>query len=365
MVGIVQGVEDLDPDRLRSLVRPDERATFSGLTAVNAERLAEGVGIATDIYRLRLSYAPGAAAGPATLVMKLPSSNPDVRVIADGAGIYEREVLFYREVAPTVALRLPKAYVAEFDPQTRGFVLAMEDLAPAVDGDQVAGLPLEHARSALNAIAALHARWWNRPELAALEATIAPFGEGPWRGTGAVLEAAWPVFETFVAARASPELRRIGARMAVAIEPLMAALAQAPRTLCHGDFRADNLMFASQDGARPAPIVLDWQWALQARGAVDVGYLLSMSLTTDLRRAHEEDLLRGYHHSLRAGGVADYSYEAFRLDYFRGVLVGFFQVIQAGAAVDLSHPRSESLFDCAVRRLDATVLDHGLEAFLA
>jgi hypothetical protein len=54
-----------------------------------------------------------------------------------------------------------------------------------------------------------------------------------------------------------------------------------------------------------------------------------------------------------------------RRDYFRGVLVGFFQVIQAGAAIDLTQPRSESLFDCAVRRLDATVLDHGLEAFLA
>ncbi|HEY2751905.1 phosphotransferase [Phenylobacterium sp.] len=365
MVGIVQAVEDLDPGWLRSVVRPADLATFSGLTSVSAERLAEGVGIATDIYRLHLSYAPGAAMGPATLVMKLPSSNPDVRVIAEGAGIYQREVLFYREIAPTVALRMPKAYVAEFYPQTRGFVLVMEDLASAVDGDQVAGLPLEHARLALNGIAALHAKWWDRPELRALEATIPPFGEGPWRGTGARLAAAWPVFERFLDGRASPALRRIGARMAAAIEPMMDGLAQAPRTLCHGDFRADNLMFASQDDGRPTLIILDWQWALQARGAVDVGYLLSMSVTTALRRAHEDDLLRGYHDSLLTDGVADYPYEMLRHDYFRGVLVGFFQVIQAGAAIDLTQPRSESLFDCAVRRLDATVLDHGLEAFLA
>jgi hypothetical protein len=68
---------------------------------------------------------------------------------------------------------------------------------------------------------------------------------------------------------------------------------------------------------------------------------------------------------LVAGGVENYPFDAFLHDYFRGVLIGFFQAIQAGAAIDLTHPRSETLFDRGVRRLDATVLDHGLEAFLA
>ena len=73
-----------------------------------------------------------------------------------------------------------------------------------MDGDQVAGLPLDQVRLALGEIAGLHARWWNRPELVALEATIQPFGEGLWAGTGARQAAAWPAFESLAAERASP-----------------------------------------------------------------------------------------------------------------------------------------------------------------
>jgi hypothetical protein len=357
-------VEQIGPDWLRASVRPPDAAAFSNLTSVRAERLGEGVGMLTNLHRLHLGYAPGAAPGPATLVAKLPSSVPEVLQMARAWRLYQREVLFYRDVAPTVGLRVPKAYVTEFDPETHDFALVMEDLSPSAGGDQVAGLPLEHVRLALEALSALHANWWNRPELTALEAAIEPFGEGAWAGTGDRLAAAWPLFEPFLSGRVSPVLVRVGERMASSIERLMVDMARAPRTLCHGDFRADNLMF-SQGGGGAALITLDWQVALQARGALDVSQLLSLSVTTELRRAHETALLRGYHDRLVAGGVEAYPYDAFFHDYRRGLLIGFFYVILSGGANDLTHPRAEALFDGAVRRLDAVVQDHGLEAFVA
>ena len=146
--------------------------------------------MATDIHRLKLGYAPGAPSGPATLIAKLPSSIAEVRAVARGWGLYQREVLFYRDIAPTVALRIPRSYVAEFDVDTHRFVLVMEDLSPARSADQISGLSLEHTRLALDEIASLHARWWNRPELTTLEAAIQPFGEGAWRGTGVLAHAA-------------------------------------------------------------------------------------------------------------------------------------------------------------------------------
>ena len=278
--------------------------------------------------------------------------------------LYEREVLFYRDVAPTLGMRVPKAYVTEFDPATQVFALVMEDLSPAVGGDQTAGLPLDHVRLALDAIAAVHAKWWNRPELVTLEAAIEPFGEGPWVGTGDRVAAAWPAFRKFLTGRASPALLRIGERMGPAIEGMMREIARAPRTLCHGDFRADNLMFA-QGGDGATLITLDWQVALQARGAVDVSQLLSLSMTTEARRAYEAALLRGYHDRLVAGGVGGYPYETFFHDYRRGLLIGFFYVILSGGSNDLTQPRAEALFDSAVRRLDALVHDHDLEVFVA
>ena len=56
-------------------------------------------------------------------------------------------------------------------------------------------------------------------------------------------------------------------------------------------------------------MTIDWQAPLQARGAFDVGHLMSMSVTTALRRAHEAALLHGYHDKLTAAGVEDYPYD--------------------------------------------------------
>jgi hypothetical protein len=364
MVEIPGSVSHIGPDWLRGSVRPAEAAAFSNLNTVRPERLGEGVGMLTELHRLHLGYASGAAPGPTTVVAKLSSSVPEVQQMARAWGLYQREVLFYRDIAPTIGMRVPKAYVTEFDPGTHGFALVMEDVSPAVGGDQVAGLSLEHVQLALDAVAALHANWWNRTELVALESAIQPFGEGPWAGTGARVAAAWPAFERFLVGRASAALVRVGGRMASAIEPLMADMARAPRTLCHGDFRADNLMFA-QGADGTTLITLDWQVALQARGAVDVSQLLSLSVTTDLRRAHETALLRRYHDRLVAGGVGDYAYDAFFHDYRRGLLIGFFYVILTGGANDLTQPRAEALFDSAVRRLDACLQDHDLEPFVA
>jgi hypothetical protein len=363
MLTIPYGIQDIDAGWLRGSVRPGDAATFASLTSVRAERFGEGVATSTDIHRLFLGYAPHGKRGPASLVVKQPSSSPQAREVARGWSTYRREVLFYRDIAASVGLRIPKAYVAEFDPDTNGFVLVLEDLSPAKGGDQVAGLPLEHVRLALDEIVRLHAAWWNGPALVNLEATVQPFGEGLWIGTGARHAAAWPAFEPFLAGRASPDLRRVGERMASTIEALMADMARPPRTLCHGDFRADNLMFSS-DGRASAMTTVDWQAVMQARGAFDVGCLMSMSVATGLRRAHEAMLLRGYHDRLTAAGVEDYAYEAFFHDYRRGLLIGFTYVVQAGAAAEFTHPRTEALFDSAVRRIDAAVQDHRLVEFV-
>jgi Ecdysteroid kinase-like family len=363
MAAIPQSARDISVDWLRASLRAEDAATFSNLISVSVERLGEGVALSTDIYRLKLGYVAAGQPGPATLVAKLPSSSPEVREVARGWSMHRREVLFYRDIAATVPLRTPKTYVAEFDPETDGFVLVMEDLSPARGGNQIAGLPLDHARLALDEVAGLHASLWNGPELAALAATIQPFGEGAWIGTGGRHAAAWPAFETFVAGRASRDLLRVGERMASTIERMMVDMAKPPRTLCHGDFRADNLMFAPRDGDATL-ITVDWQAPLQARGAFDVGYLMSMSVTTELRRAHESVLLHGYYDRLLAAGVEDYAYDEFFHDYRRGLLIGFTYVVHSGAVADLTNPVAEALLDSAVRRLDAAVQDHGLAEFV-
>jgi hypothetical protein len=363
MPAIPYDAGDINADWLRASVGPENVTDFANLRSLSARPLGEGFGMSTDISRLTLDYVAGAKPGPATLIAKLPSSRAEVRAAAKLWTQYAREVMFYRDIAPTLSLRTPRPYVAEHDPATDRFILVLEDLTGAVASDQVAGLSLDQATLALDQIAGLHAAWWNRPALKALEASVHPLGDGPWIGTGERHRAAWPRFAPFLTGRASHQLLRVGERMADRLEDLMTDMAKPPRTLCHGDFRADNLMFTtSSDGLALATV--DWQAVLQARGPVDVGGLMSMSVTTELRRAHETVLLRRYHDSLLAAGIQDYPFDQCFHDYRRALLFGFTYVVQSGAVVDLEHARTRALFESAVRRVDAAVADLGLSAFV-
>src|SRR5579872_1553227 len=335
---------------------------LDGLTWVKAERLGEGVGMTTEIYRLMLNYAPDSR-GPATLVAKLQASLPMMRDVANAYGLYEREVLFYRELASTISLRSPRCLVAAFDPASKAFVLVMEDLCDARPGDQVAGLTLDQLRVAIDQVADLHARWWNRSELPGLEDKIQPFRVPPYCDFNARHASGWETFDRFLEGRVSRELRRVGERMCDTLDGMAADMARGPRTICHGDFRADNLMFTEVDGA-PGLTCVDWQLAMQARGPFDIGYMMSGSVNVDVRREHEMALLRGYHDKLLAAGVEGYSFEECLHDYRRALLIGFTYLSQSGAAADLTHPRTEALYDAGMRRIDAAVADHGLAEFV-
>lgn len=66
-------------------------------------------------------------------------------------------------------------------------------------------------------------------------------------------------------------------------------------TLCHGDLRADNIFFTGDEVAGTLDVIpIDFQLARTAPGETDMAYFLSMSLTTEIRRAWELRLLRAY-----------------------------------------------------------------------
>ncbi len=286
-----------------------------------------------------------------------------MRVAAASWGLYEREVLFYRDLAATISLRSPRCYFAGFDSISQRFIVVMEDLSSAKACDQINGMSLDEARLAIADVAALHVGWWDRPELKTLEWVIQPLGIPPYQ-MGARHAAAWPAMESFLAARISKEMLRVGERLATALDGMGAQLAAGSRTLCHGDYRADNLMF--RRNCRGLELVaIDWQIAMQARGAFDIGYMMSASVTTELRREHEMMLLGEYHRRLLEGGVGGYDFDRCLYDYRSALLMSFTYLVQAGAAADREHPRTEAFFSSFARRVDAATADLGLAEFVA
>jgi hypothetical protein len=363
VVSIPRGAEGLTAQWLSAALAASGNAEGADVASLAIERIGEGVGIIADLYRLTPRYAAGAAAGPASLIVKLPSTIAEIRQLAASYGLYEREVTFYRDVASTVSLRSPVSYFADFDPNSQAFAILMEDLAPAVSGDQIAGMTLAQLRLAIEDAAALHVRWWNHPELKALEAVIQPVGTAPYAGMGPRHEAAWPVVDAFLAGCASSETRRVGERLPSCLDRVFAALGEGSRTLCHGDYRGDNLMFSGAGGALELT-ALDWQVSMQARGTFDVGYLMSGSAPAELRREHELDLLRAYHARLVEGGVTGYGFDACLYDYRAALLVGYTYLVQAGAATDLTQPRTAGLIEAWAHRLDAAISQQGLAEFV-
>ena len=69
--------------------------------------------------------------------------------------------------APVLRLSGPLAvcHVAAFEPEGGWFTLVLEDAAPAVQGDQIAGCTVDEARLAVHELARLHAPAFGNPEL--------------------------------------------------------------------------------------------------------------------------------------------------------------------------------------------------------
>src|SRR5262245_54107289 len=109
-------------------------------------------------YRLLLEGAEGV---PRRLIAKLAAEDVASRSFLGSA--YRAEVAFYRDLAATVAVRTPRCHHSDLSDDHTTFVLLLEDLYPAAQGDQIAGCTPERAADAVTNLAGLHGPRWCDP----------------------------------------------------------------------------------------------------------------------------------------------------------------------------------------------------------
>ena len=85
-----------------------------------------------------------------------------------------------------------------------------------------------------------------------------------------------------------------------AVGPALSQRLTVSTTLCHGDFRLDNLRF-DDDGV----IAFDWQLPTVAHGVTDLADFASRSVQTDARAGRDRELLRRYLRSIDADEAWD------------------------------------------------------------
>lgn len=272
-----------------------------------------GTGQTGASYRLDVTYAEPCRL-PDSFVAKLPAQDLEVRErVASG---YRAEVAFYETVAQTLAVPLPECFVSAISDDSQRFVLLLSDLAPATQGEQLAGCSPEAALSAVVALAGLHGPRWCDPAWTEFSASVMPKPDSEL--AAGIADLARFAADAFLD-RLGDRLSELGHDVLRSYPDFVARwlLLEPERyALLHGDYRLDNLMFAP-DGS---VTVVDWQTISVGLPARDVAYFLSTSVSPEDRRAHERRLVAAYHDALLQHGVADYSAEQCWRDYRIGML---------------------------------------------
>ncbi len=300
-----------------------------------------GTGKMGDNARFTLTY-DGDYSAPATLVAKLPATDETARMMAGGMGAYRKEVMFYKELADKTAMNTPDIYLALVDEDGSDFVILMKDLAPAEPGDQLQGETLVHAKQALAEAAKLHGAFYGKSELLAGDYITRTDAEGAAFGQE-LLEQNWPGFVERFGHGLSETCISFGDDY-VAHHARWVAHYTGPKTLIHGDFRSENILFNEHDGAS----TVDWQTYTESCALADVAYFIGGSLDIDMRRRHEQELVETYRQCLAAEGVTLTKEECWAL--YREFTINGLLITVLGAMFSAPAERSDKMFLVMIQR---------------
>ena len=333
-------------------VTPDWLADVLGseVTAVIWEPI--GTGQVGDSVRFTLEN-PQASTAPSTLAAKFPAEDQMSRATAATFGLYDKEVAFYREIAPQLDVRVPKVHFSGIAEDGVEFILLFEDLGPARGGNQIEGCEVADAEAAIRQAAAIHAPSWHndailttdwlttKPETIAQIRALYPQAQAVWRERYAdMLE---------------PAYMQLCEAVAELVDTVFTAEPEPPVSLVHGDFRLDNMLFDIKGGAEPLAI-LDWQTVTIGHPMTDIGYFLGCGIGHELRTKHEDQLLDLYCSEMTGKGVP-LSRSDIQQAYRKGALHGLTTAVFSAAFVERTD-RGDANFLSMARGACSLALEH-------
>lgn len=328
--------KDIDADWLSAALKKD------GIDAKVAsfEACKVGTGQIGDCVRFKLDYERAAPDAPKTLVGKFPSEGEESRATGRQLWNYYREVKFYQLLQPDARISTPHCYFTDVNEETHDFVLMMGDMAPAEQGDQLAGVTLEEARLVLSEAAKLHSAYWEDEKLDEYDwvmgTTHAPDVLDPDMVAGL-----WDGFKARYGNRVTPEATKVGDALSRNMDKYHASRDGA-KCLIHSDFRPDNMLFDLSNKHKPVTVV-DWQSFGYGPGGADVGYFIAGAIDPKTRRDNENELVDLYLSQLNALGVSDYDRSDFLRHYVAGAYQHFFTAYFAAMLVTQTE-RGDNMF---------------------
>ncbi len=347
---IVASPKDITAQYLTDVLRyADIDATVTSFTASSV-----GTGQVGQNVRFELSYAtPAPTNAPATIVGKFTSDDPVSRETGKALLNYLREVKFYNELRESLDVQTPKLLFTDINEDTHDFVLMMEDLAPAQQGNQLEGCSVAEVKLGLTELARLHGPRWADPSLYDYEWIGRPDQEADATVAG-LYSQLYPGYIDRYGHRLSAEQKTMGQTLGERFTAYVAAnrAAEARLTVVHGDYRLDNMMFGG-----PYPVaVVDWQSPTIGSGGQDLAYWVGTSLDPAIRRQHDRELVEHYFTALSAYSIGDYSLDDCWRDYRHFAFAGWNMAVIASMIVGQTD-RGDDMFMAMATRSAQMALD--------
>jgi hypothetical protein len=304
---------------------------------------AKDIGTGQVGANVRFTLAYEGAPGPASIVCKFASRDAQSAATGIQTLTYETEVAFYRDLADTVEISRPHCHFVDIVHGTAEVVLVMEDLAPAEQGDQIAGCSVADAELAIDEVAKLHGPRWGDESLKALGWIDRSGTQG---GMAAMYTFFWDQFIDRYRSTLDAVTIEHGERLKTSVD---AARTHQPSALTpiHYDYRLDNMLFGGAD--RPL-IVVDWQTVQLGSGPYDVAYFLGNAFDAPVRRECEDALVRRYHSTLvDRYGVGGFSFEECWDEYRRAAHASMVMAIFSSILVGRTD-RGDAMFMAMANR---------------
>jgi hypothetical protein len=281
--------------------------------------------------------------------VKLASPDPTSRATGVALRNYEREVKFYNEVVSTIDVRSPHCYFAEWNETNGDIVIVLEDMAPCEQGDQIRGCGVVEARTAVAELVKMHGPRWNDSSLFSIDwlQRRNPDDVARTQGLYSMVKSGFlTTYEQVI----REELGDDGLAFINDVEALMPqymASKTEPYTVTHGDYRLDNLLFATEAGG-VACAVVDWQTPGHGNGIGDLAYFIGAGLLPDDRARHEWELVDQY-----IAGIESYGHSVdhdwVKAQYRREAISGVIMAVIASQIVGRTE-RGDKMFEVMATR---------------
>ncbi len=313
-----------------------------------------GRGVFSRVFAVDLTWSASSAKHglhstprPTVVVVKLAALGAN-REAAIASGAYAREALAYQHLLQDSPIAVPLCHgISTCADGAVDFVL--EDLRSGRSVDQIEGLGVADAKLVVQELG----RWHHssrRDELAELGRSVHLRRSTPslLKPEG-LLRGLQTLRERWSDLLSEQQIQNF-ARLVEHHSELVNAFDQNPVSLCHGDVRADNLVF-DHDG-RPV-VFYDWQQAALQLGEADLAWLCATSLEPTVRRGVERELCQ-----LFADASGEPSGPTW--DRYRSALVLPGLAVLFLAQRELDSERARRFVAASLIRIAAAIDDHEL-----